>query len=403
VIDAHSHLPVEAEGLATLPDLFGRIIAHYSPTTLLAAGFNHSREWLRDGSVPLSERWAAFAPYLDLIRESGYFRSACRTAKILFDIDDINEGTYAELSRRISAFSRPGYYSRILKDLCQIRAVINQGTWTDNKYAFTVYRGFMGLETGSPEVLTRAFQVCRHDGEMNGPEDFLDLWFSRCRQTGCLGIKMCSDFLTDPPDQAAAAAAFSALAENRLTPAGAVDLGIWMTDRLLKKCGKEGLVVAVHCGLVWTVGADFYQYHPKSAFLMSLRHPQTTFDLYHAGIPWVREIAVMANQSPNIFLNMTWAYQISPDMMTHALNEWLDLVPVNKIIGFGSDAVPVEKTAGALDLSRECIAEALAARLQNRGTSLTLTRAANLCRLFLYDNPARIYNLQQRLAPIQHR
>jgi len=99
----------------------------------------------------------------------------------------------------------------------------------------------------------------------------------------------------------------------------------------------------------------------------------------------------MANQYPNVNLDLIWCHQISPYMTENFLNEWIDLVPLNKIIGFGGDNDVPQKTYGVLVMTRENIARALAVRIA-RG-QMSESRAADICRMWLYDNPKRIYGL----------
>ena len=100
----------------------------------------------------------------------------------------------------------------------------------------------------------------------------------------------------------------------------------------------------------------------------------------------------MGNQYPNVRLNLVWCYQISPYMTEQFLGEWIDMVPVNKIIAYGGDACDgPEKSVGALALARETIARVLAVRIERK--QMTESRAMDICRAWLYENPKRIYNL----------
>lgn len=38
---------------------------------------------------------------------------------------------------------------------------------------------------------------------------------------------------------------------------------------------------------------------------------------------------------PHVNLNLCWSHCVSEQMTKNMINEWLDLIPVNKIIGFG--------------------------------------------------------------------
>ena len=73
-----------------------------------------------------------------------------------------------------------------------------------------------------------------------------------------------------------------------------------------------------------------------------------------------------------------------------ALNEIIDLVPVNKIIAFGGDyRVCVQKVYGHLVLTREVVATVMARRL-DRGL-VDLEQALWLARRLFYENAAELY------------
>ena len=75
-----------------------------------------------------------------------------------------------------------------------------------------------------------------------------------------------------------------------------------------------------------------------------------------------------------------------------ALNEIIDLVPVNKIIAFGGDyRVCVQKVYGHLVMAREVIAQILADRIEDG--DFDKEYAMYLAKLWFYENPCRIYNL----------
>jgi predicted TIM-barrel fold metal-dependent hydrolase len=177
-----------------------------------------------------------------------------------------------------------------------------------------------------------------------------------------------------------------------VTDAEARALGIWLMHAAIRLAPEFRFVVAIHCGLNWEVNADLASRSPMRIVPLLMRYRSTTFDLYHAGIPWVREMGAIGNQYPNANLDLCWTHQISPHMTEHFLNEWIDMVPSNKIVGFGGDvgAGPY-KVYGALCLARENIARALAARIRRR--EMSERRALEVCRSWLYDNPKRIYGL----------
>ncbi len=396
VIDTHEHLPPEEELVSSEADIFTRIFSHYVVTNLNSAGFKEDRSWLMDTRIPLEQRWESFRPYLNAIRDTGYARAALIAAKELFGVEDINDDTYLLLSRRIREANRPRLYDRILKEKCRIEKVLNQGSWSDGEkgYSIPVYRGFMPLFHLNNSTFKALYDELKahYGGDFRDGREFMSFWLDRVYKSGNAGIKIYASLKPDCIDDASAQSIFrkflSGSAENEELRA----LGVWLLHKAIEGAPVYNLVVAVHCGLNWCNWEDFKQFNPMNMVPVLLKYRNTVFDLYHGGIPWVREMAVIGNQYPNTCLNLVWCHQISPSMTEQMLNEWLDLVPSNKIIAFGGDSSDgPEKTYGALRLAQENIARALAVRIARK--EMSEERAVDLCSAWLYDNPARIYNL----------
>jgi predicted TIM-barrel fold metal-dependent hydrolase len=399
VIDAHEHLPREEELTSQKADVFTRLLSHYLPTNVESAGLANARELVRDTARPLEERWALFRPYLPAVRDTGYARPAFIAACDIYGVDDISDETYVGLSERIQAANTPGLYRRVLRDRCRIERVLNQGSWDDGPrgYAVRVHRGFIDYRWDVARDVCGVYGRWkeRHGGHFADAGSWVDFWLQEVVKEGCVGLKYGAGRAADLLDEPEAGSLFRKVRDGSLSDDEAAPFSSFLAHKSIEKAPDHGLVAAVHCGLNWSCWADFRQSNPLNVVPLLLRYRRTTFDLYHAGIPWVREMAVIGNQYPNAHLNLAWCYQISPYMTENVLNEWLDLVPANKIIGFGGDYhTGPEKTYGALVLAREAIARALAVRVVRR--QMGESRAADLCRALLYENPRRIYGLDLR-------
>ena len=81
-----------------------------------------------------------------------------------------------------------------------------------------------------------------------------------------------------------------------------------------------------------------------------------------------------------------------PTIQSYSRDEWLDLVPINKIIAFGGDyCKPVEKVYGHLVMAREDIARVLAARVAEG--LMTETQAVAIAHKWFFENPSELYRL----------
>jgi len=162
-----------------------------------------------------------------------------------------------------------------------------------------------------------------------------------------------------------------------------------VVDEMIRFAGEQDLVVAVHTGY-W---GDFRTLDPLHMIPIIERHPKVRFDLYHLGYPWVRESLMLGKGYANVWLNFCWTHVISQRFAMDGLDEAIDLIPMNKLIGFGGDYhLPVEKTYGHLVMAREDIARVLAARIERK--QMTEDQAIALARKWLWDNPVELYRLK---------
>ncbi len=396
VIDAHEHLPREEELVSRQADIFTRIYCHYTVGILLSAGWKGNRQQLADTSVPLEERWRTFKPYLHAIQHTGFARAAHITARDLYGVCEINDDTYQLLSERLQAANTPGLYQRVLKGKCNMQTVLDLGDWDvgDGSLMRCVYNLFWDLWSMDSRSFRNFYDKWAKlsGGEFEDAEEFSEFLLHKVRAEGCVGIKFAADLPSETVARTTAQTIFTKFKQSDLGDQETSLLGTWLTHRLLAKAPEHGLVVTVHCGMGSSTWEDVTLYKATNLIPIILRYRETTFDLYHASMPWVREIAVMGCKYPNVYLNLVWAHQQSPFIVERMLNEWIDLVPINKIIGFGGDNGAPEKTYGALQIAKENIARALADRI-TRG-QLSESRAADICRAWLYDNPKKLYSLR---------
>ncbi len=380
VIDAHEHLPPEPERLALDVDVF-TLFSHYTHTDLVSSGMKYG-DWQRtqDASVPLEERWELFAPFYERVRHTSYVRAARIAAREVYGLD-VSEGTYRELSERMKAENTPGIYRRILREKCGIEKCITQ-IWRmveGDEILVPVMPADALLEMPKPKV--------SFDGYLDGVRARLKKW----KEKGAVGVKTYAQELVEP-DLKRARTAYNSLRRKRTKSAPDPVMFHTVLHEIFEECARLGLVVCVHCGIIWDNWNDFTERRPDYMLPVLLRHRETRFDLYHAGIPWIGAMGVMGKDLPNAHLNLCWTHIISQRMAMRALDEWLDLVPSSKIIAFGGDyGKPVEKVWGHLKMAREDVAEVLARRI-DRG-EMGFDEAVELARGLFHDNPARLYGL----------
>ena len=395
IIDCHEHLPPEDDRTSTPQDVF-TLFSHYTRHDLFSAGMDpKDYESLFHYDVPLAQRWKKFEPYFQAIRHGSYARAALLTAKEVYGIDDINAKTCRELSDRIAAENTPGIYERILCDRCRIRASLTQCNRTDVAAPLVPVMPALLLaqirkrqeleaiaESAGSEVPDTLEQL------MNLHRTIMEKWLTE----GVVGVKLAA-VRNLPTDRKAAEQAFRDLFDGRELkpdPLGFEVMANFITHELIDIAAELDLVVAVHAG-IW---GDFRALDSKFMLTLAPAHPQAKFDLYHLGMPFVRDTIVIGKNLPNVYLNFCWTHIISQAQTRSGIDELLDQVPVNKILAFGGDYDrPVEKAVGHLHMARENFAEVFGRRI-DRGL-MSFDQAVSILKQWFWDNPLRLYSRLQ--------
>ena len=373
------------------------IYGQYVRLPMLASGLPFS-EWERmhDPAVPLMERWAILRPFLPLIRHTSFARAARLTLNHFWGESEITDDNVGWLSERIAAENHSGLYNRVLRDHCNILRVCNQDTLQNDCRDLDVYR--------NQDILAPVVSLI----DVKGPEGMevnrlispegcgcLDAYMDWARQRlvdmvrgGAVGFKSFA-ILELPKDRSSALAEFADLQrsgrELRIDAPSA--LRSWIHAELLSIVPQLGVPVAVHTGF-WQLNL----FHPAHVLPLLERFPAVHFDLFHAGVPYVREIGAMAINYPNTSLNLCWAHSNNAAMTASALNEYIDWLGSDKLIAFGSDVHQmIEKVYGHLELARRNVAGVLARRIEMG--LMNCDDALQLVRAWFFDNPTRIYKL----------
>jgi predicted TIM-barrel fold metal-dependent hydrolase len=117
-------------------------------------------------------------------------------------------------------------------------------------------------------------------------------------------------------------------------------------------------------------------------------NPKTKFILFHGGYPWIGETAVIAMRHKNVWIDSCWLPALSYTMAKRAYQEWLEAVPSDRIM-WGADTVHAEGIYAATEFTRQCLAEALAEKVE-RG-ELREEHAVRVGRQVLRDNALQLF------------
>jgi len=410
VIDTHEHLMSEKEAMASPAD-FTCLFTNYQVSDLISSGMAPEKAYavLKGKENGLDEKWAAVKESWVNMRTTAYGRSVLIAAKDLYGINDLNENTYKELSARIQAFHQTGYYEKVLKEKSKIDACIimeynttaprdveKEGNCNFRKFfVYDKYISFFGYN----KMRSRLSNYGIDFTTLPQLEMLIDSVFAMDVKKGIQGAKFGVAYYRtlqlDDVTRETATSVFERMKSNpdKIFPFDeAKPLQDFIFYKILSLCGKYNLPVQIHTGLQTGSGNVITNANPTGLTKAFFKFPHVKFCLLHSGYPYGGEMATLAKNFPNVYIDMAWSALIAPSVTSRYLQEFIETVPINKIMAYGGDSQTVEGSYGALILARNTI-ELTLTKMVKEGY-LSEEEALAIPGKILRGNAITIYNLK---------
>jgi uncharacterized protein len=399
-VDCHSHTMLRREyERQPARDLFG-VHSYFTRDVETVTG----RSWseLFDGAVDVETRWVRLRDILSRSRNVSYWRHNVVTYQGLFDLaeDDLTDANWRALNERIRSYTaRPDWYDYVTRTRCNLVTQVRNVPWFED-WEPEYFTAVLRMEPALP--LLRAPAQAELEAHLGrelrdlaawkaGLADFVGSYVAR----GAIGIKLAHAYQRSLSHQrvpeSTAAAIYARVSRGEGVAPGEVtalqDHVVWFLAGL---ASDLGLVFQIHTGMQGNWG-HVPDSNPLGLLELIRAHRNVKFDLFHAGYPYARELGVVGKHYPNVWLNACWIYLITMAGSRQLLSEWLDLVPAERLLGFGSDVRWPEMIYGHLVMARSCLADVLAEKVER--DFLSTAAALDLVRLLLRDAPAALYRL----------
>lgn len=412
IVDTHEHLLQEKERIARKSDMFETFLEHYASSDLVSSGMPMKElEKVRDSKLPLEDRWEKFKPFWERIQNTGYARAINIAVRYLYGVDGISDNTYKKIASRMDEANKPGLYSWVLREKAGIeRIILDTSAETPiEEVDQTIF---------SPVVRFRNFSMVRSKDELEALEalysrkihslnelvNALKTEFDRIYRK-IVGVKIGLAYMRtlrfDKVTFREAEEVFNNIyrqetfdritidKRGRYIPSGlslseCKPLQDFMTHKVILFASERGLPIQIHTGL--QEGNENIITNSNPTLLVNLfrEYKEAKFDIFHGSYPYTGELATLAKNFPNVYVDMCWLHIISPFKARLALSEWLDTVPSNKIFGFGGDYRFIEGVYGHSLIARENIARVLTEKVEEG--SFTKDQAVHLAQKLLRDN-----------------
>lgn len=411
VIDTHEHLPTGVGESCRGADILAEYLTHYLSSDLISAGLSpDDLAKAVDPSLPLMERWDLVEPFWEVSRYTGYGRALDIAVRDIYDFDGICRETIEGLDQAFRKKDHDQHFRYVLKELCNIKVSlldIDTGScrvdpdlfrcaWHPEDYIMpTIEEG-----SNSIERVEKAY-----GGEIRSLDDWMGAFARELDERlgqGIAALKIGLAYVRplqfDKVDYATAKECFASAMSN-LKQGGKEQWSIFprelqdfMMHHVLEVANERHLILQIHTGLQEGNGNTIANSDPSLLNNLFLEYPNVTFDLFHISYPYQGVACALAKNFPNVFIDMCWAHIISPSAARHALADFLDALPYNKISGFGGDYLFVDGVYGHLYLARRNISETLA--LKTEEGVFSIDTAIKIAYHLLYGNPRRIFRLE---------
>lgn len=410
VVDTHEHLSSPERYKKSGQLDFMMLLFHYADDDIKSAGMSKQgfKKLLTD-SLTIIEKWQAIKPWWEASSNTAYNRAVLLTADKLFGIKNIDETTVVELSDKIKKAYQTDWYNDVLKSKCNIEYVVVDGedrSFGDQKMFRYVKRfGEFFLATSPKKI--KAIEK-QQDYEIKTLDDFvsaLSIAFHKAMDKDFIAVKVGiayerSLFFEDVSKEKAEEVftKIMALPKNETLQYNGNDikpLQDYMMHRLLDLARATNIPVEFHTGLQAGDGNIIENSNPALLSNLFLKYHDVKFILFHGGYPFGGEMATLAKNFRNVYIDMCWLYIISPSYSERYLHEWLETVPANKIMAFGGDFLNVEGVYGHLLFARQVVANVLIAKVKDG--YFTENEALKIAKMILHDNAIQLLKLDQQV------
>lgn len=401
-IDTHEHLRgfEELPGRDQTPQGSG-ITLHSLWSQSYYTWTNPLSPWPQDGKF--DTWWKNARDDFDDARATGFYRSMLPAFTDLYGLDfgTITDKQAAELNQKIfNNYRDDRWLQEVITNRANIELMLIDPFW--NRLQFNREYPFSVPVLNVTELLRGS-----HPGQFTSDGDNVYLWakkrgmptetlddylasveaiFSTAVMNHTVCLKSTQAYVRTlryekvPKERAAQVFGKSPQEITREEQRDFEDFMFWEVCRL---SAKYELPFQIHTGQARIQGSN-----PMNLVDAIEGNPNTKFILFHGGYPWVGETGVIAMRFKNVWIDSCWMPTLSYTMAKRAYQEWLEAFPSDRIM-WGGDTVHAESIYAATVLTRQCLAEALAEKV-DRG-ELSEAEAVHIGRQILRENALKLF------------
>jgi len=416
LVDTHEHL-IEEEGRLTgtseriKADDWSFLVGHYLDSDMLTCGMPRSdHEAFFSPDTDPVRKWALLEPYWPRIRHTGYAQAVEIAAKRLYGVKELSRETIERVQDGYRKNLEPGLYARVLTEVagiesCQVNSLEVPFSESPQPTLLMQDISILGLHMG-PDLEAYAKKPGIDVRDLADWHRVIDWWFEKY---GPYAVAVKSqaaysrniDFEDVPPEDVENVFK-RALGREPVKPADEKRLQDHLFWYCARRATEHDLPVKVHTG--YYAGDNYMPMgrllgNADAASTLCRTAPDTRFVFMHINYPFYEDLIAVAKHYTNCYVDMCWAWILSPVAANRFLKQYLVTAPANKVLTFGGDYIPVEPVVGHAALARRGIAAALGG-LVHEGW-LDRAGALDLVDPIMRGNACTLFNLEAKAAALQ--
>ena len=421
ILDTHEHLAgCEVDYLEQRKDILQDILCSYIQSDLISAGMP-APELKRalDVRLAIQERWNLVSPFWEYVRFTGYAQMASEGIRDLLDAQ-LGQESILEIDERYHHLMNDHPYQRIIKEKCGIRlslldkmvphpdlGIVTNILDSDHQVDADFFKCVYHLDNFVfPQVYNEMlFLEQRHNRLICSLDDWVSCCYASIQnaiQKGIVGFKLALAYkrsLNFPwVAKAEAEQDFQKILRKRkdinwepVAMQVSKNVQNYLLHEIMEFVRESRLPVQIHTGLQAGNANIIGNANPLLLNELFIQYPDVSFILFHMGIPFTKEATLLVKMFPNVFMDASWVHVISPHDAINATQEWVEMIPMNKIMAFGGDLSSLICLYGHQKIARRNLTHALEFKIKEG--LLHAKDVQVIASKWLITNPKTIFNL----------
>lgn len=416
IVDTHEHLIEEESRLSGKHERikandWSLLLSHYLNSDLISSGMPQEHyDSFFSAEMDAQEKWRLLEPYWPQVRHTGYGQAVSIAVERIYGVPELSAETIPAIQDAYEKHIRPGFYRHILQELgniesCQVNSL--EKPFNESKQADLLMQdiSFLGMHMG-PNIEAYAPVTGIEVKDLQDWHSVIDWWFDTYGDYA-VAVKSQAAYSRNIDYADIPAEEVSEIFRNKLNNIPVTsfeeknlqDHLFWYSVR---RATEQNLPVKIHTGYYAghnRMPLGRLQKNAAAASDLCRMAPDTRFVFMHIDYPFYEDLIAVAKHYTNCYIDMCWAWIISPVAGVNFLKQYLVTAPANKVLTFGGDYIPVEPVVGHVDLARKGIGLALAGLVEEGW--LTLDSAVGLVEGVMRENARQIFNLEEKTRQLQ--